>query len=223
MASNGPGPSDDRTAKLEQSVKSLRVGLFLVVVFVGLAILALAVGVYKLRGDVEDGFEELDGDIARVEAIALRQVPVPYDGDTTWYSPPPPEIRTPPEVITPPPVDRHTIRKVGDYEYVIPRERLDHTLSDLDTLLTQARATPLMATVDGERTIDGFILQWIKPGSVFEELGLENGDVLKSVNGEKLDSMADGLFLLRSLRGESSIVLEIQRQRLPVQLRYQVE
>ena len=73
----------------------------------------------------------------------------------------------------------------------VPKAAVDHYLLNLTELLTAALATPHFAeTASGSRVMDGFQLGEIKAGSVIEQLGLKNGDVITEVNGEKLDSMA---------------------------------
>lgn len=73
----------------------------------------------------------------------------------------------------------------------LPKASVEHYLLNLSDLLTSALATPhLGVQVNGQRSVDGFELQQIKPGSVIEQLGLKNGDVIAEVNGETLDSLA---------------------------------
>ena len=51
----------------------------------------------------------------------------------------------------------------------------------------------------------------IEPGSVFTQIGLQTGDVIKGVNGEKVNSPAKAMELYNSLRNEGKIELEIER------------
>jgi general secretion pathway protein C len=73
----------------------------------------------------------------------------------------------------------------------VPKATVTHYLVNLTELLTAALATPhFQETGNGQRGMDGFQLGEIRPGSVVEQLGLQNGDVITAANGEKLDSMA---------------------------------
>lgn len=73
----------------------------------------------------------------------------------------------------------------------VPKAAVDHYLLNLTELLTAALATPhFQDGGTGPRVMDGFQLGEIKPGSVIEQLGLRNGDIITEVNGEKLDSVA---------------------------------
>ena len=55
--------------------------------------------------------------------------------------------------------------------------------------------------------MDGFLLGEIKPGSVIDQLGLKNGDVIARVNGEPLDSLPAAIRLATQAqtRGESTM------------------
>ena len=73
----------------------------------------------------------------------------------------------------------------------LPKASVAHYLLNLTDLLSSARATPrFQDSGNGQFAMAGFELDQVKPGSVVEQLGLKNGDVIVEVNGEKLDSMA---------------------------------
>ena len=98
-------------------------------------------------------------------------------------APPPSPLATP----TPSVVSRSTTGVTVD----VPKAAVDHYLLNLTDLLTAALATPHFRTTGvGAPAMDGFQLGEIKAGSVVEQLGLKNGDVITEVNGEKLDSLA---------------------------------
>jgi type II secretory pathway component PulC len=69
----------------------------------------------------------------------------------------------------------------------VPKAAVDHYLLNLSDLLTSALATPHFRSAG---VMDGFQLGEIKAGSVVEQLGLRNGDIITDVNGEALDSFA---------------------------------
>ena len=69
----------------------------------------------------------------------------------------------------------------------VPKAAVDHYLLNLSDLLTSALATPHFRSAG---VMDGFQLGEIKAGSVVEQLGLRNGDIITEVNGEALDSLA---------------------------------
>jgi len=78
----------------------------------------------------------------------------------------------------------------------VPKAAVDHYLVNLTELLTAALATPhFQETASGQRVMDGFQLGEIKAGSIVEQLGLRNGDIITEVNGEKLDGMSAAIRL----------------------------
>ncbi len=96
----------------------------------------------------------------------------------------------------------------------IKRNDLNNYLKDLPTLLQQATAVPNIVPGTGGE-VDGFKILGIEPGSVFNQIGLKVGDVLKGVNGEKVNSPAKAMELYNSLRNEGRIELEIERDGRP--------
>jgi type II secretion system protein C len=115
------------------------------------------------------------------------------------------------------------IKQVGDNEFVIQKSAIDEALSNLNSIVTQARVIPNFQGRGDERTVDGFRIYRIQPGSIFQYLGLQNGDVIKSINGDKMDSVEKGIQLMQALRNETSFSMDIERQRNPVEMQYEVE
>ena len=91
--------------------------------------------------------------------------------------------------------------------------------------LEQARAVPFYS---GGR-MRGFRLIQIDSGSVYEKIGLKNGDVIISINGESLNDAAKAIQILSTLRNRFegkaalSIKLKILRAGKPLTYEMQVE
>ena len=85
-------------------------------------------------------------------------------------------------------------------------------------LLTQARAVPYFK--DG-RSI-GLRLFAIKTGSLYEKLGLKNGDILKSINGNSLGDLSQAMKLFEQLKQERSISVMLERDKQDKEFRYQI-
>lgn len=92
----------------------------------------------------------------------------------------------------------------------IKRSDLNNYLKNLPDLLQQATAVPNIVPGTGGE-VDGFKILGIEPNSVFTQIGLKVGDVLKGVNGERVNSPAKAMELYNSLRNEGRIELEIER------------
>ncbi|MCX6551370.1 MAG: PDZ domain-containing protein [Acidobacteria bacterium] len=71
------------------------------------------------------------------------------------------------------------------------KDAVGHYLANLPDLLSSALATPRYRDAgNGQHAIDGFELGHIKEGSVVEQAGFKNGDVIVEFNGEPLDSVS---------------------------------
>lgn len=91
--------------------------------------------------------------------------------------------------------------------YNIARTELDKYLSNINDVLTQARAVPHFE--NGQPA--GYKLIQIVPGSVYEKLGLKNGDVLAGVNGEAITDPSRAFELLNQLKTASQLELTVKR------------
>jgi type II secretion system protein C len=78
---------------------------------------------------------------------------------------------------------------------------------DMSKILMQVTAQPYMH--NGK--IKGFQLSQMDPGSIFEKGGFRDNDVITSINGIQLDSVAGAIKLLNSLKEATSIDVVIER------------
>ncbi|MBI3019088.1 MAG: hypothetical protein HYY61_04275, partial [Deltaproteobacteria bacterium] len=99
------------------------------------------------------------------------------------------------------------IRQAGEGRFVIDRGALESSLANPNEILTQARAVPNV--VDGK--IKGFRIFSIRPGSIYEKLGILSGDVILRVNGIELDSPAKALEFYGAISSASDISLDMDR------------
>ncbi len=111
------------------------------------------------------------------------------------------------------------IRRVNDRERIIPRETFNRQLNNLPRLLQQARAIP--HNENGQAM--GFRLVNIQSGSVFEELGLQRDDVIRTVNGRQILSVEDALNTYRDLRTSRSFQVGLMRDGRQVTLSLSVQ
>jgi len=111
------------------------------------------------------------------------------------------------------------VEDLGDNRYKIPRETLDHSIGNLSQLLTQIRAIP---NIQNGKT-NGFALSEIEPGSVFDEMGLQEGDVLRSVNGQQMSDPGQAMQMMSALRNASQISIQVLRDGQPTTLTYQIQ
>jgi general secretion pathway protein C len=111
------------------------------------------------------------------------------------------------------------VEDLGDNRYKIPRATLDHSVGNMTQLLTQIRAIP---NIQNGKT-NGFALSEIEPGSVFDEMGLQEGDVLRSVNGQQMTDPTQAMQMMNALRSASQITIQVLREGHPTTLTYQIQ
>ena len=106
-------------------------------------------------------------------------------------------------------------------EFSFNRTEIDKHLENLPAILQDAKAVPYIIPGTGGE-VGGFKLVAIKPGSIYEKLGLKRGDILKGVNGEKVDSPQKAMELYQALKSADSINLEISRGGTTKNLNYNI-
>jgi general secretion pathway protein C len=94
--------------------------------------------------------------------------------------------------------------------------------ADLAGLLTQARVIPNV-TAGSSGKPDGVIINEIQPGSLFENAGLVNGDVIQEVNGRTVTGVADLVSMYRDLKPGTSLSVKVTRSGRQVVLNHTVE
>ncbi len=134
------------------------------------------------------------------------------------YAPPPP-LRTSTPVQEPGTVATGgSIRATSENEYEVPRAEIDRTLSNLNDVAMQARIVP--AFKDG--VAQGFKLFSIRPDSIYTKIGIQNGDVIKRINGFDLNSPEKALEVYSKLKEANRIDIEVERNGSVVRKTYNV-
>ena len=111
------------------------------------------------------------------------------------------------------------VRELSPGRFIIDRGALDSTLSNPNEILTHARAVPNI--VGGK--IQGFRIFSIRPGSVYEKLGIKNGDTVLRINGIDLDSPAKALEFYGAISSASEIALDIERDGQKFSYNYSIQ
>lgn len=70
--------------------------------------------------------------------------------------------------------------------------------------------------------LDGFIVTFVKDGSVFDQLGLQKGDILTEANGLKINSYKDALGLYKKIDTIKVFKLTILRNNEEKELEYEI-
>jgi general secretion pathway protein C len=110
------------------------------------------------------------------------------------------------------------IKKTGDNQFEVEQEGVNKALGDLSKLATQARIVP--AFEGGEAV--GFKLFSIRPGSLYSKVGIQNGDVIRRINGYELNSPDKALEVYQKLKDAKEISVDLKRRGKPMSMSYNI-
>lgn len=116
-----------------------------------------------------------------------------------------PEAPAPPE-----PVSR---------EVNIDRKIIDEAMGNIGELMKQVRIRPFF---EGGNPA-GLSLVGVAPGSIFQQMGIRNGDVLQAVDGQPIQTVDDVVNLYQSLSSADSLALQIRRGGRTEEIQYKIE
>ncbi|HSP80840.1 MAG TPA: type II secretion system protein GspC [Myxococcaceae bacterium] len=162
-------------------------------------------------------------DIERERVIIFNNGRKEYiDGNPGDGSGPMPTYTPPVVASAPPPSNEgglgNGIRALSENEYEVPRSEIDKTLANLNQVAMQARIVP--AFKDGQA--QGFKLFSIRPDSIYSKIGVQNGDVIKRINGFELNSPEKALEVYTKLKEASRIEIELERNGSSIRKNYQI-
>jgi len=100
----------------------------------------------------------------------------------------------------------------------VPSAEVSKAFENFSEVLKSARVVPYT-----DATGSGFQIRNIRPGSIFDRIGLDNFDKIKAVNGEPITTADQALRLLTMFRNEREITLDLQRKDQPLQLNYLIQ
>ncbi|HJX62809.1 MAG TPA: type II secretion system protein GspC [Polyangia bacterium] len=98
------------------------------------------------------------------------------------------------------------IKKTGENSFEIQRSTLESVLGNMSLLSRSARIVPEMR--DGKAA--GFRLYAVKPDGPFAKIGMQNGDVIASINGLEITSPEKALEVYAKLKSASHLSLGME-------------
>jgi len=110
------------------------------------------------------------------------------------------------------------IKALGENRYEVQRSVIDGTLSNLNSVATQARIVPSFKN----GVANGFKVFSIQPGSFYTAIGVENGDVIQKINGYEINSPDKALEVYQKLRESRHITIDLERNGRVVRKEYNV-
>jgi len=110
------------------------------------------------------------------------------------------------------------VKQTGNSQFQVNRSDINKHLRSLPRILQDARAVPHWEK--GEMI--GFRLEYIKPGSVYEQLGLKKSDIIVSVAGEQPTSQIQAAELFHRLKNRSKLDIVVKRDGKDMEFSYSV-
>jgi len=110
-----------------------------------------------------------------------------------------------PPVASPP--SEGGIRKIAEGKYVVSQSEIEKTLTNLNDVAMQARIVP---NFEGGKA-NGFKIFNIKANSIYEKIGLKNGDVIQKINGFEINSPDKAFEVYQKLKDARAINIDIKR------------
>lgn len=110
------------------------------------------------------------------------------------------------------------IVRVDDGTWRVSQELMAENFANLGSLSSQARIVPHI--VQGQP--QGFRFVRLNQGSLLQQIGFLNGDVLQRINGLNIHSPEEALAAYQQLQSEGTVRVEILRQNQPHTLTYEI-
>jgi general secretion pathway protein C len=110
------------------------------------------------------------------------------------------------------------VKRLSDGKYMVDQREMLASTENMSQILTQARALPY---IEQGKTV-GFRISEIVPGSIYEKIGLQNGDVIQKVNSQEVDDPAKFFQLYQGLRTERFIAIDLIRGGARQTLNYEI-
>lgn len=138
-----------------------------------------------------------------------------------------PGATTPPQLTQAPPADTSpetadleaNIHQVSETSYTVNRTLVDRLLGNQAALMSAARVIP---HEEEGRTV-GMKVYGIRRSSLLGRLGLQNGDMLRTINGYDLADPNAILEAYTRLRGADHLSVSVVRRGTPMTMEYQVQ
>jgi general secretion pathway protein C len=89
----------------------------------------------------------------------------------------------------------------------LSKKTVNENLSDLKSIMSQAVVRPFL----NEGVQEGLIISNIAPNSLYEKMGLQNGDIIIDVNNKRMQSADNLLQTVNLMQSGSSIAVNVKR------------
>jgi type II secretion system protein C len=110
-------------------------------------------------------------------------------------------------------------QRIGRSTYVVDQARLQQMISNPGQIMTDARLRPNVS--DGRE--NGYTLSEVKPGGIYQSLGLQEGDVLLRINEYDISNPEKALQAFSALKGLDRVQIDLMRSGARMTMTYQIK
>ena len=159
---------------------------------------------------------------ARIYAVERERVLIDNNGtneyiDNSAAAPPNLGVTTMPQPLGQP--TDAGVKQLSENQYVVAKTEINNALTNLSDLATKARIVPSFKN----GVANGFKLFSIVPDSLYAKIGIQNGDVIRRINGYEMNSPDKALEIYQKPRDASRIEIEIERRGETLRKSYSIE
>jgi general secretion pathway protein C len=159
---------------------------------------------------------------ARIYAVEKERVLIDNNGVNEYIdnsAAAPPNIGVSPVPQPPQAGGGEGVKQLSENQYVVAKSEINNALTNLSDLATKARIVPSFKN----GVANGFKLFSIVPDSLYAKIGVQNGDVIRRINGYEMNSPDKALEIYQKLRDASRIEIELERRGETIRKSYSIE
>jgi general secretion pathway protein C len=109
------------------------------------------------------------------------------------------------------------VTDAGDHK-IIDKSLLDHYAKNMDDIYKNIGITE----VKKGGNIKGFRITFVRRGSPFAKLGIKRGDVIKSINGQEINSYNAAFVVYKNIQNVENLTMVIKRGKKEMELEYEI-
>ncbi len=109
------------------------------------------------------------------------------------------------------------VTDAGDHK-IVDRSLLKHYARNMDDIYKNIG----IAEVKEGGALKGFKITFVKRGSPFAKLGVRRGDIIKSINGQEINSYNDAFNVYKNIGNIENLTLVIKRGKEEMELEYEI-
>jgi len=109
-------------------------------------------------------------------------------------------------------------KHMGKGRWLVDKRALDSAVKDSNKVLSDARFFPYR---EGG-VVKGYLISQVRPSGVFYGMGMRSGDIILRVNDYAIDSPEKAMSLMKGLKGETDVKLDILRRGRAQTFKYEI-